>query len=47
MHYVRPQEHGTRGVGTALLGPDTRPAHRLAGTRYSWQWRLRLETQEV
>ncbi|MEQ0558230.1 glycoside hydrolase family 2 TIM barrel-domain containing protein [Amycolatopsis sp. NEAU-NG30] len=35
-----------RGVGTALLGPDTRSAHRLAGTRYSWQWRLRLETQE-
>lgn len=32
-----------RGVGTALLGPDTRPAHRLTGTRYTWQWRLSLK----
>jgi beta-galactosidase len=31
-----------RGVGTALLGPDTPAAHRLSGTRYTWQWRLRL-----
>lgn len=35
-----------RGVGTALLGPDTRPGHRLAGTRYSWAWRLHLERNE-
>jgi len=29
-----------RGVGTTLLGPDTRPAHRLSGSRYSWDWTL-------
>lgn len=29
-----------RGVGTTLLGPDTRPAHRLAGATYSWDWTL-------
>lgn len=29
-----------RGVGTTLLGPDTRPAHRLAGSTYSWEWTL-------
>jgi beta-galactosidase len=31
-----------RGVGTAQLGPDTRPAHRLSGSEYSWTWRLTL-----
>jgi beta-galactosidase len=31
-----------RGLGTALLGPDTRPRHRLAGDSYSWRWRLTL-----
>ncbi len=31
-----------RGVGSALLGPDTRPIHRLFGERYEWTWRLRL-----
>ncbi|MEU5259825.1 glycoside hydrolase family 2 TIM barrel-domain containing protein [Amycolatopsis sp. NPDC021455] len=35
-----------RGIGTALLGPDTRPVHRLAGTRYSWAWRLHLQRSE-
>ncbi|MFJ8194020.1 glycoside hydrolase family 2 TIM barrel-domain containing protein [Streptomyces sp. NPDC096094] len=34
-----------RGVGTALLGPDTRPAHRLTGSKYAWSWRLTV-TQE-
>ncbi|MDP3953121.1 glycoside hydrolase family 2 TIM barrel-domain containing protein, partial [Microbacterium sp.] len=29
-----------RGVGTALLGPDTKPAHRLHGSQYAWQWTL-------
>ncbi|WP_198411130.1 glycoside hydrolase family 2 TIM barrel-domain containing protein [Microbacterium suaedae] len=32
-----------RGVGTGLLGPDTRPPHRLVGTHYAWSWRLSLE----
>ncbi|MEV4019724.1 glycoside hydrolase family 2 TIM barrel-domain containing protein [Nonomuraea angiospora] len=31
-----------RGVGTGLLGPDTRPAHRLSQRDYRWQWRLTL-----
>jgi len=31
-----------RGIGTALLGPDTRPEYRLPGTEYSWSWRLQL-----
>lgn len=31
-----------RGVGTALLGPDTRPAHRLTGSRHSWSWVLEI-----
>ncbi|MCL1898908.1 MAG: DUF4981 domain-containing protein [Promicromonosporaceae bacterium] len=33
-----------RGVGTALLGPDTQPRYRLFGTHYRWQWRLTLST---
>ncbi|GHG14518.1 MULTISPECIES: glycoside hydrolase family 2 TIM barrel-domain containing protein [Amycolatopsis] len=33
-----------RGVGTALLGPDTRPEHRLTGTSYAWSWRLNLRS---
>lgn len=32
-----------RGVGTGLLGPDTRPRHRLSGGHYSWTWELNLE----
>jgi len=33
-----------RGLGTAALGPDTRPEHRLVGSRYSWTWSLALES---
>ncbi|MWV51557.1 glycoside hydrolase family 2 (plasmid) [Rathayibacter sp. VKM Ac-2803] len=29
-----------RGVGTALLGPDTRPRYRLRGDHYTWAWDL-------
>ncbi|MET0726764.1 MAG: glycoside hydrolase family 2 TIM barrel-domain containing protein [Acidimicrobiales bacterium] len=32
-----------RGLGTTLLGPDTRPRYRLDGCEYSWEWRLTLE----
>jgi beta-galactosidase len=31
-----------RGVGTGLLGPDTRPKYRLTEREYAWQWRLTL-----
>ncbi|MDN4474185.1 glycoside hydrolase family 2 TIM barrel-domain containing protein [Demequina zhanjiangensis] len=31
-----------RGVGTALIGPDTQPAFRLDATSYSWTWRLTM-----
>lgn len=31
-----------RGVGSALIGPDTEPRFRLAGDRYEWTWRLTL-----
>ncbi|MGP3916298.1 glycoside hydrolase family 2 TIM barrel-domain containing protein [Nonomuraea sp. 10N515B] len=31
-----------RGVGTALLGPDTLPAYRHSQREYTWQWRLTL-----
>ncbi|WP_353816196.1 glycoside hydrolase family 2 TIM barrel-domain containing protein [Agromyces sp. SYSU T00266] len=31
-----------RGVGTALLGPDTQRVHRLAGDHYAWSWELTL-----
>ncbi|MEV1067122.1 glycoside hydrolase family 2 TIM barrel-domain containing protein [Streptomyces sp. NPDC050263] len=31
-----------RGLGTAVLGPDTHPRHRLAGSEYAWEWRLTL-----
>ncbi|MCL2594939.1 MAG: DUF4981 domain-containing protein [Promicromonosporaceae bacterium] len=34
-----------RGVGTALLGPDTLPRHRLFGSHYHWQWRLTLNSR--
>ncbi|WP_447590366.1 glycoside hydrolase family 2 TIM barrel-domain containing protein [Microbacterium lacticum] len=34
-----------RGVGTALLGPDTRPAFRLAGTQYAWSWGLEFDAR--
>jgi beta-galactosidase len=34
-----------RGLGTGVLGPDTRPRHRLPGREYAWTWRLRLETR--
>ncbi|MGO7983806.1 hypothetical protein ACC691_38850, partial [Rhizobium johnstonii] len=33
-----------RGVGTAQLGPDTRPEFRLTDLEYHWSWRLRLES---
>jgi beta-galactosidase len=33
-----------RGVGTGLLGPDTRPKYRLAQREYGWQWRLMLSS---
>ncbi|MFD0685960.1 glycoside hydrolase family 2 TIM barrel-domain containing protein [Actinomadura fibrosa] len=32
-----------RGAGTAKLGPDTRPAHRLTGRTYSWTWHMALD----
>ncbi|MEU4230623.1 hypothetical protein AB0F17_40580 [Nonomuraea sp. NPDC026600] len=32
-----------RGVGTGMLGPDTRPPYRPSGSEYAWQWRLTLE----
>ncbi|MEV0642398.1 glycoside hydrolase family 2 TIM barrel-domain containing protein [Streptomyces sp. NPDC050619] len=32
-----------RGLGTAVLGPDTHPRHRLPGSEYAWEWRLTLE----
>ena len=35
-----------RGVGTGLLGPDTRPPYRLAGNSYAWSWRLTLRSNE-
>ncbi|WES66058.1 glycoside hydrolase family 2 TIM barrel-domain containing protein [Microbacter sp. GSS18] len=31
-----------RGVGTALLGPDTLKQHRLIGDQYAWSWELTL-----
>lgn len=31
-----------RGVGTGLLGPDTRPQYRPAARHYAWEWRLTL-----
>ncbi len=31
-----------RGVGTALLGPDTRTPYRLPAREYAWEWRLTL-----
>lgn len=34
-----------RGIGTAVLGPDTRPQYRLTATEYAWQWRLTLSTE--
>ncbi|WP_422933288.1 glycoside hydrolase family 2 TIM barrel-domain containing protein [Sinomonas sp. P47F7] len=34
-----------RGVGTGLLGPDTRPQHRLFGAHYTWTWELNLEAR--
>lgn len=33
-----------RGLGTAALGPDTRPEHRLFGARYRWSWAVRFQT---
>ncbi|ADP83640.1 glycoside hydrolase family 2 TIM barrel-domain containing protein [Pseudofrankia inefficax] len=32
-----------RGLGTAVLGPDTRPRFRLPDREYAWTWRLRLD----
>ncbi|MCR2792751.1 DUF4981 domain-containing protein [Microbacterium sp. zg.Y625] len=34
-----------RGVGTALLGPDTRPEFRLNGSEYQWSWVLDLRSE--
>ncbi|MCZ2840161.1 glycoside hydrolase family 2 TIM barrel-domain containing protein [Modestobacter sp. VKM Ac-2985] len=31
-----------RGVGTALLGPDTRKPYRLSAREHAWEWRLTL-----
>ncbi len=31
-----------RGLGTGLLGPDTRPQYRLSGDRYEWTWQLTM-----
>jgi beta-galactosidase len=31
-----------RGVGTAQIGPDTRPVYRLSDSVYSWIWHLTL-----
>lgn len=31
-----------RGLGSALLGPDTRPAHRLTDREYEWSWEIEL-----
>jgi beta-galactosidase len=33
-----------RGLGTGVLGPDACPEYRLAGHRYEWEWRLRLQS---
>jgi len=33
-----------RGLGTGLLGPDTRVEHRPTGSVYRWSWRLTLES---
>ncbi len=33
-----------RGLGSALLGPDTPKRYRLAGDVYEWEWRLSLST---
>ncbi|MFC4504979.1 MULTISPECIES: glycoside hydrolase family 2 TIM barrel-domain containing protein [Streptomyces] len=35
-----------RGLGTAVLGPDTHPRHRLTGSEYAWEWRLTLENAD-
>jgi beta-galactosidase len=32
-----------RGLGSALLGPDTPKRHRLAGSSYTWEWRLTVD----
>ncbi|MFI1034260.1 glycoside hydrolase family 2 TIM barrel-domain containing protein [Streptomyces sp. NPDC020951] len=34
-----------RGIGTGLLGPDTRPQYRISGSRYDWEWRLTLSEE--
>jgi beta-galactosidase len=36
-----------RGVGTAVLGPDTRPESRLSGTTYAWRWSLALDPEPL
>ncbi|MFJ2115315.1 glycoside hydrolase family 2 TIM barrel-domain containing protein [Streptomyces sp. NPDC087850] len=35
-----------RGLGTAVLGPDTHPRHRLPGSEYAWEWRLTLKSAD-
>lgn len=34
-----------RGVGTARLGPDVRPQHRLDGQEFTWGWRLTIDAR--
>jgi beta-galactosidase len=36
-----------RGIGTAALGPDTRPRHRLQRDRYRWTWELTTGVREL
>ena len=36
-----------RGLGTAVLGPDTHPRYRLKGSEYAWEWRLTLDGAET
>jgi beta-galactosidase len=35
-----------RGLGTAALGPDTAPEHRLSATSYRWDWALALSSAD-
>lgn len=32
-----------RGVGTAMLGPDTRHEYRASALEYTWRWQLKLQ----
>lgn len=35
-----------RGVGTAMLGPDTQPQYRLTGSHFAWEWQMQLNPEE-